>query len=1838
MYSCTETIHGKRYFYKSIKGTKHRITDKLAKKHKIDSCPKSKNAQFADLLANLSTQNLTIEDLKVQLINLKKSHEQIVDSLINKYNQSKKTSTDFQSQINELTKSKNDISILLERCTGEKILLSSENSTLKNNLHDLQTQLENQQLDLNKLKSDFSNEINNLKIKLQKCNDDLANEIKLNGENITELNKSHEKELFDLSQSLNKKIDDLLKEKETLLSQIQNLSSEKQLLHDQKELLKNQLDILIDEKAELTSQLSKTLDELTTSKNTINQRDIRIKDLENEADDLKNKIEILKGEASGLEFKIELIESQEELLKRENAENKSIIQDIKNKLTQENLNKVMLEQQLLQTNNEIANIKTQLDTANNKNVELEQQLKLKDEQHAEKISILQQSIIQKTSELDMERNKLIEIQRELKSLQDKYDNSEEVNTNLKKEIDTLLKEKSEQMKLVINHVNEITLLKSELENSQNNLETKTHDLELISKMHDEQLKEIAKSAGNTHVALLNEKNSLEDQLKKSTETIVQLKSKLKQLRTDTTKQIGDLKSELLQSGIDIVNLKSVIDSKDVEIQSHKTKLEDITILLNNSNSKVLKLKHTQLTLETKINDLTLKHEQQLLEKNTEIDKLNIVIQTLKNEEIELKRQHNLLIEQTVNKYENMIKERDITITSLENNLSDLKFNFDTERKTNDSHVTNLNNKINKLLDKIRNYKQQVKQDKSKIQQVEENITLLKNNILDLSSKLLIKTNDVKKLQDTIADFEQKTKERDNTIQRLIQEIKDTEWKSLDVINSKQGSIDRQKELIKRLKSKALVNIKNREKIISQHLERISNLENKDWENMQTINDKENKIQDLEQNLTSNELNINNLLRETETLKDQIWNNFSSLNESTNTIEDKSNLIAKLRVKVEELTSTIIKLAKSGVINSIRMNTLLKTINDYSISQERLDSVVTELNMKILSLNEQSLLKDSENNSLKLKLSDMSQEITTLLDKTNIQAADISELRSEITVLKSELEKSKLHETTVSELKNILQQFEKDLNEKNDEIRILNEQIELLKQEDNKTITILQQKVLNLEDQISLQTNKTKQDNNEISKLRKQLDKTNKELSSKSTLIDNLRLEMQRDARQLVNSIKTSRDMGKTMYDLQSKLRKSSSDYKGQVDILKEEVERLQQELKLKVEEELQPLTKKLETLERISAETSKKDMKEIEEVKLRLEDEVKSHSITKTECKTLLEKLEKEVANGNLSRDELRKLLDIEEGKNVELRELNQQLTLKLNEAEMKRQDEIKKIQELSEEIKLLTIEGKEAMSSYMNEVKLLKSQFDQTIESIKKSGQEQKAKELEAIQQQYIGEIESLKLDRENVKQRVEQATIKIMELKDKAVSVNGIINNLNETIMALRQDVTDRDITISKMMRTIKDHESNIKLLANDLSKAQNESATCVKKLTDSFKDKCLASEAHAQQCIEEIYASYNTLKPKAWNKNSELCFTSIEEGKKCISQVLELYPQAVALKVENGSIVSLLLKDENETNVIERAFSEKIPINIDIKGTQIVPFVPSVSQRQEIIQGPLLTDEINNLKISLSNKDTLENGLSIIGKTRENAVQALQYIKDNYPELIKEENDGFFNKKCLYDTESAYKCMEEIDLAQQKAVHNFMIDHEIKKPHKSITEKITSRIEKVVETKPEKMKRLAQELLDMRIGFHPMTEKETKKCNELRSTLSEAAKKDFDVKVKTNGLDQVCKQLSQFIVYDNLNNIIDSILSDKFITGPKGKQTLNDEEYNEIYKLCDSMFSNYATKGELENYINFKIANLATDASNQYYNKTKRNDPGFKEKAPREGSDTTKLLCKNTALGYKAYKSKF
>nr|XP_031848845.1 golgin subfamily A member 4-like isoform X2 [Nomia melanderi] len=877
-------------------------------------------------------------------------------------------------------------------------------------------------------------------------------------------------ESFEAIQELDRS--DLLKKVEDLLQKNNELTNKLSKLHekgnshagstesfetihdtDKNELLKK-IDQLTQENSDLTMKLSR-LEEKGSSDTGSTESFERIP----EHNESVTKIDLLTQENSELVIKLTKLEEQLEHLESSRKESKSDI-DVKSKvdsLLEENNNQFV----------ELSNLRAQLLEVTIENTNLQKQV----ENLTAEMSVTQSEDssdrlkrdIDFTTQIDELLEEKVHLEKEIKELRNELEKSREVTVqdhetnNLKSRIENLLKENEQ-----------ILLRMSELETFNEKLKG---DLTTVNSEKDELYIEINQMLPEEPV---NDKSGFLEKLGKLLKEKQQLNEQVEILLEKSAKESENRAADEFENKLE--NQERELEEKDKQVsdyQAFELKIESLESELKEMQEKVNRLLIEKASIEEEFNRLE-KESSVLIEEKK-----------MKDEENNLLKQQ---LQDTVSSYELQIQEKLAAISEKEREIVNLKEVIEEKDQELHAKYTELQNKmiaIDSLQDELNNFKTLVQEKAALLSSSSEEILDLNNAVRNKDEELFALRKDVIELNNKME-----------------------EYKPLKDYN----------ELLEQLK--------NKDMILDEAQYRINAIAKENDNLLQEVKKWTQQNDDIEQRLNEKQQECSQLLVTKERLdaeiadlknaKEQdekrIWEIQNIIDLNANFVDD---LQAELRGAYKQIEQLKLKHTEDMQLQNQRIENLIKDLQSKTQECEMLNSELLE-KQRLVGQNVTEEIKvalEAKVAELEQKLKDSEDKIQMQLEKMKKIAANLkkkSAVCQELETRVTELEEKWTTEKDEKEAKNKqIQDVEISMREKDNQIADLEKKLIQARSESAEAfanVDKLTSDLSNSKEKMSLLAQQFTEMEEEIVKLRADLDSSASELATERNMKQDVTLE------------------------------------------------------------------------------------------------------------------------------------------------------------------------------------------------------------------------------------------------------------------------------------------------------------------------------------------------------------------------------------------------------------------------------------------------------------------------------------------------------------------------------------------------------------------------------------------------------------------------------------------------------------------------------------------------------------------------------------------------------------
>ena len=413
----------------------------------------------------------------------------------------------------------------------------------------------------------------------------------------------------------------------------------------------------------------------------------------------------------------------------------------------------------------------------------------------------------------------------------------------------------------------------------------------------------------------------------------------------------------------VVKLEEALKSKEEENQKIskinsdlKDLIEEMKIELNNQSQKNMQqyseIKNITKKYESDINNLNIAHENEKQKYDEKIMELSAY--NPHNQEVKIKNDLE-------SKYKIIIKNKDLQISNLNDEINELKENLALKEKELNILKINLNEQLyterethtyqmKELLSKISNQNQLEKADKEKeileefklsTKQNEEKTKRLHKEIDDLRTE---KAQNEIKYNKELFELDTKLKEQLDNNQMLndnINDIKETIEKLKMFLLDKDYEINKLSEENKKIneeKAALIINIEQKENLIEEQIKGLNDLKKNYKSILKNFNSKTEENQNLQKKILELEEKIN---------KEQKPNNDNTLLNSVQSQKEKENLYENAYEEIREKYRSLIMEQKRKNAEIKNKNEEIRNLNNYlkQLKKGDLDNDYTNEDLK-----------------------------------------------------------------------------------------------------------------------------------------------------------------------------------------------------------------------------------------------------------------------------------------------------------------------------------------------------------------------------------------------------------------------------------------------------------------------------------------------------------------------------------------------------------------------------------------------------------------------------------------------------------------------------------------------------------------------------------------------------------------------------------------------------------------------------------------------------------------------------------------------------------------------------
>ncbi|KAG7351373.1 hypothetical protein IV203_010733 [Nitzschia inconspicua] len=1011
----------------------------LAEKETIESELASLRERYSDLETHSSSDATRIKDMEQQLddaANQHMIHEGIVTALQNASLEKEQRLLHLENQISNLKKSSND--------------LDERNMQLQANIEELKKILTNTDDQLTTLTIASKEQLENNQQRLK----DLEAEVTALNNELSSMSDERRKISLELQQS-QASVEDSRRHVEELQTEIKALQASKENLED----------LICKKDQEINSiegELSQSIDELNNLKTVLQSKDVDINRLADE--DLSVTI-MSKGQ----------LENNQQRLKD-------------------------LEAEVTALNNELSSMS---DERRKISLELQQsQASVEDSRrHVEELQTEIKALQASKENLD---DLICKKDQEINSIEGELSQSIDELNNLK----TVLQSKDVDISRLADEDLSVTIMsKGQLENNQQRLK----DLEAEVTALNNELSSMSDERRKISLELQQSQASVEDsrrhveELQTEIKALQASKENLEDLICKKDQEINSIEGELSQSIDELNNLKTVLQSKDVDISRLADEDLSVTIMskgqLENNQQRLKDLEAEVTALNNELSSMSdegRKISLELQQSQASVEDSRRHVEELQTEIKALQASKENL--------DDLICKKDQEINSIEGELSqsiDELNNLKTVLQSKDVDISRL---ADEDLSVTIMSKGQLENNQQRLKDLEAEVTALNNELSSMSDERRKISLELQQSQASVEDSRRHVEELQTEIKALQaskENLEDLICKKDQEINSIEGelsqSIDELNNLKTVLQSKDVDINRLADEDLSVTIMSKGQLENN-----------QQRLKDLEAEVTALNNELSSMSDERRKISLELQQSQASVEDSRRHVEELQTEIKALQASKENLEDLICK--KDQEINSIEgelsqsidelnnLKTVLqsKDVDINRLEEERLvheefssrnlflerevlecdrrlsqvlaqsEEVTTDLSMNhvaISSFEEKSRTQDSQMAELPLRLSRMTEEMANRSADSDRECADLKKILKEVeeqlleeTTLRKKLSSQiELREMRLSETSNHLSDMEMLLQERTAEVETLKLQMREMELEAEKKDSLIEKK-------------------------------------------------------------------------------------------------------------------------------------------------------------------------------------------------------------------------------------------------------------------------------------------------------------------------------------------------------------------------------------------------------------------------------------------------------------------------------------------------------------------------------------------------------------------------------------------------------------------------------------------------------------------------------------------------------------------------------------------------------------------------------------------------------------
>ncbi|KAL9700764.1 hypothetical protein quinque_004205 [Culex quinquefasciatus] len=1000
-------------------------------------------------------------------------------------------------------------------------------------------------------------------------------------------------------------------------------------------------------------------------------------------------------------------------------------------------------------------------------------------------------------------------------------------------------------------------------------------------------------------------------------------------------QIKDLEQQLNQEHGKVNGLSKSLQEKEAELKKMTSEYDELSTQVMDDIQEMEKYKNSTVALE-----------QQLEKKSADFAQLE---QQLKNsaEEIQVLRSSE--------------KERTEQLASLEEECSISK---------------QLEEELNREVEETRlKYKQADAargEAEAKVKELQDTIGQLEKEIEDYTITVQKHSLDIDSLQESVAEKEQQLRQEKEQLDQLIREKEEILQKEIDQRSELEASLSELKitlEALQEEKAKFLEEndaLQKTEQLLRQEKEQLDQLilEKKEilQKEMDSISEQKGE---LEARLSELKITLETLKEEKETLLEENELLQKQLEAAREPDSDQLEEVAMLKQRIVFLQEEQERLTTEKDTNHYRIETNGGEAEKQNHSEKPLDpSQIEDLRRKcselevLVSTKEEELKAAKEHTN---QLTKIEQELLATKEQKQQSDERADQLTVEMTDLKNEintlLQARQQFEHEVTDFKGKIADLEAALADNETEKRKLLGKVQTLEseiEESSKFRDQLEQEVQETKSALESLGQELNENSEKLERFEKQNDEYKQELSEKTETVDELRQKLEETKKSAERRVQDTKAELSAQEDareaLEEQFRQSTEELTTMVSQLEQSAQRVNslenQISELKLETETAELNRSAAERLREDVEQELNEVKEsLEEAKVDCREKEIEIEVLKRECQRLLQETadaklelqndvgEVEVAKQTLA-EELLQLRDYYDGqlktekeRYNELQQAKDQLEGKVQEYETTLKAEQDRSEELTSEVEILG-QAKLELEESIRELEAKIQELSQSQEDALKTEQERSAKLTATLE-----ELEQTKLDLEKSNRERESLTQKFETEQDRTEKLTSTVQELEQDKQKLEESVREREASV----KAEKDCCNELQVRIDELEQANLALEVQVNALRENHESSLSSEKRELEQQLRSVLENHKSLQEEHANlveANQQLDQEKVQLSADLINQrsalvIVEKKLEAVKQQLDDKylELDDMKRKYDGKAKEVEAIKMEKVQISTEM-----------------------------------------------------------------------------------------------------------------------------------------------------------------------------------------------------------------------------------------------------------------------------------------------------------------------